>query len=181
MQEKFKIYNRHSIRIKEYDYSTEGMYFITICTHNRKCILSKIIFQHIKNNVGTGPVSAQIKLTHEGNIIEKAYLDLEKEFINIKVHDYVIMPNHLHGIIQINQWADTGPAPTLSDIICSFKTRTTGQIIKQIKRGICKPFNKRFWQRNYYEHVIRNENELYEIQKYIQYNPLNWEKDKYNC
>ena len=62
-------------------------------------------------------MSAQIKLTHEGNIIEKAYLDLEKEFINIKVHDYVIMPNHLHGIIHINQWADTGPAPTLF-LIC---------------------------------------------------------------
>ena len=121
--------NRKHPRLKLYNYSQSGMYFITICTHNRKCILSKIIFQHIKNNVG----------------------------------------------------ADTGPAPTLSDIICSFKTRTTGQIIKQIKRGICKPFNKRFWQRNYYEHVIRNENELYEIQKYIQYNPLNWEKDKYNC
>lgn len=177
MEENKDLKKRKSIRLKEYDYSQEGMYFITICTQNRECTLSEII----EDCVGAGPVSARTELTNIGHMIEKIYLNLEKEFKNIKTHDYVIMPNHMHCIIEIYKWADTGPAPTISDIICSFKTRTTGKILKGIKDKKYKPFDKRFWQRNYYEHIIRNEKELYKIKEYIQYNPLNWEKDKYNC
>ena len=88
------------------------------------------------------------------------------------------MPNHIHGIIEIKR-ADTGPAPTIGDIICSFKTRTTGYIIKEIKAGKMEIFEKRFWQRNYYEHVIRNEKEYWKIYEYIENNPLNWNKDEY--
>ena len=165
-----KKYKRHSIRIKGYDYSKEGLYFITVCTQNRKEILS---------SVGAGPVSAQkIKLTYTGKIIEDVYINLEKEFRNVKLHNYIIMPNHIHGIIEIKM-ADTGPAPTIGDIICSFKTRTTGYIIKEIKKGKIEAFEKRLWQRNYYEHVIRNEKEYWQIYKYIENNPLNWNKDEY--
>ena len=71
----------------------------------------------------------------------------------------------------------TGPAPTLSEIICSYKTRTTGNILKEIKKGKIEPYNKRFWQRNYYEHIIRNENEYLQIKEYIKSNPRNWETD----
>ena len=177
MKDNPEIHKRKSIRLKEYDYSNTGMYFITICTQNRECILSRIIAE----DVGAGPVSAQIKLTNIGNIIKKSYINLENEYENIKLHDYVIMPNHIHVIIEICDRADTGPAPTIGDIICSYKTRTTGLILKGIKEGKFKPFNKRLWQRNYYEHIIRDEKELYRITQYIQYNPLNWDKDKYNC
>ena len=161
---------RKQIRLKEYDYSKEGYYFITICTQDRSNVLSKII----ANDVGAGPVSAQIKLTNIGKEIENIYLNLEKEFTNIKLCDYVIMPDHMHGIIEICERADTGPAPTIGDIICSFKTRTTGYILKGIKNGKYKPFNKRFWQRNYYEHIIRNEKEYNKIIQYIKYNPTIW-------
>jgi putative transposase len=106
-------------------------------------------------------------------------LNLEKEFSNIKLHEYIIMPNHIHFIIELTEWADTGPAPTIGEIVCSFKTRTTGHAIKEIKKGNLLPFDKRFWQRNYYEHIIRNEKEYYKIVEYIENNPLKWEEDEY--
>ncbi len=173
------IHHRHSIRIKEYDYSKEGAYFITICTQNREKILSKI---NLIGNVGAGLVSAQnIQMTELGKMVCKEYINLEKAFNNIILHDYVIMPNHIHGIIEICKRADTRPAPTLPDIICSYKSRTTLMYIKGVREGIYKPFNKRIWQRNYYEHIIRNEKEYLKIQEYIHNNPLNWKNDEFNC
>ena len=176
---------RKNIRIPEYDYSQEGMYFVTICTQERKKILSEILYN--KNIVGAGLVSArniknelvELKLTEIGRVIEKNYLNIENEFKNIKLHNYVIMPNHIHGIIEIMERADTRPAPTISDIICSFKSRTTNEISIGIREGKYDAYQKRFWQRNYYEHVIRNEKEYLQILEYIQYNPLNWIYDKY--
>ena len=168
---------RKTIRIKDYDYSNEGMYFVTICTQNRECILSEI--------VGAGPVSAQknennliLKLTKLGIMIEQIYLKLEEEYKTIKLHNYIIMPNHIHSIIEICNGADTGSAPTIAEIICSYKTKTTYLSTKGVKAGIYEPFNKRLWQRNYYEHIIRNEKELYKINEYIINNPYNWEKDE---
>ena len=167
-----KMDRRKKLRIEEYDYSKEGYYFITICTQNRRRVLSNI-------NVGAGPVSAQINLTLIGKIIENSYLNLEREFDNVKLHDYVIMPNHMHCIIEICKRADTRPAPTISDIICSLKSRTTMLIINGIKANRIKQFNKRFWQRNYYEHIIRNEKEYLKIKEYIINNPIEWENDEY--
>ena len=171
------INHRHSIRLKEYDYSKIGFYFITICTQNREKILAKIV----ENNVGAVLVSAQIETTKLGKMIENVYIDLQKEFNNIMLHSYIIMPNHIHGIIEICKRADTRPAPTLGDIICSFKSRTTIICNKGVKQGIYQSFDKRIWQRNYYEHVIRNAKEYVKIQEYINNNPLNWEEDKFNC
>ena len=177
-----KIPQRKQLRLKEYDYSQEGYYFITICTQNRKHILSKIIDVSKQNTkpVGADSISAQnVKLTCVGKLIEKIYLNLEKEFPNIKLHDYIIMPNHLHGIIEIYKRAEIDSAPTINKIIQTFKRHTTIEYIKGVKQGIYKPFDKRILQRNYYEHIIRNEKEYLLIKQYIQNNPLNWEKDKY--
>lgn len=89
------------------------------------------------------------------------------------------MPNHIHFILQIIERADTRPAPTVSDIICSFKSRTTNDIIKIVKQGKINCFDTKIWQRNYYEHIIRNEKEYYKIVEYIRNNPLRWEDDTY--
>ena len=124
-------------------------------------------------------MSAQMILSQEGNIIKKIYLNLENEFENIKLHQFVIMPNHIHGIIEITKRADTGPAPTIGDVICSFKTRTTSLISKEVKNGTIEAYDKKIWQRNYYEHIIRNEQELYQIIKYIEDNPEKWNEDNY--
>ncbi len=154
------IHHRHSIRLKEYDYSKNGLYFITICTQNRENILSKI---EKNDNVGAGLVSAQCENTKLGEMVNKEYIGLENNFKNIKLHDYVIMPNHIHGIIEMCMRADTRPAPTIGDIICSFKSKTTVIHIKGVNNGIYKPFDERLWQRNYYEHIIRNEKEYLQI------------------
>lgn len=158
---------RKRIRLKVYDYSKEGFYFITICTKNRKRLLSTII---------EGGDKTLIRLTHIGQLVKDTYTNLEKEFKNIKLHDYVIMPNHIHGIIEL-QRADTRPAPTIGNVICSFKSRTTVQALKNFKFD--KTLNGKLWQRNYYEHIIRNDKEYYLIIEYINNNIFNWNKDKY--
>lgn len=147
---KSELPKRKNVRIQKYDYSKEGMYFVTICTQGRKKILSNIVFENVmykqmgKEIIGE---SVKLNLTNIGNIIEENYLNIENEFKNIKLHDYVIMPNHIHGIIEIMERADTRPAPTISDIICSF--RTTHQISIGIKECKYEPYQRRFWQRNY--------------------------------
>ena len=165
------VHHRHSIRLKDYDYSNGGMYYITICTQNRECILSEI--------VGADSISAQLTLTNVGEMINNVYLNLENQFKNIKLHDYIIMPNHIHGIVEIcaSERADMESAPTANKIIQTFKRYTTIEYIKGVKQGIYKPFNKRIWQRNYYEHIIRNEDELDKIIAYIKCNPFNWAND----
>jgi len=142
-------------------------------------VFGKRYDDNVNNNVGADLVSARIELTDIGKIIEKVCLNLEKEFTNIKLHDYIIMPNHIHCIIEIYKRADTRPASTIGNIISAFKSKTTTNAIKEIKNGKIKSFNKKIWQRNYYEHIIRNETEYLMIKQYITNNPYNWENDKY--
>ena len=118
-------------------------------------------------HVGADPcVRPQIKLTNLGEQIEKSILKINN--INTNVDEYIIMPNHIHMIIQI-----TGGhgGPPLQKIIQCFKSATTNKYFVYNKGNL--------WQRNYYEHVIRNEKEYYLIKQYIKDNPLNWKKDKY--
>lgn len=177
-------HNRQSIRLKGYDYSKDGIYFITICTHNREEILSRII---TNNNVGVGlastlleKISCKIQLTNVGKIIYNEMLKLENKF-DIKIHKYVIMPNHVHMIIELqncdNRWnindnvrADTRPAPTLGAVICAFKSKTALKYLKYNKEN--NIYNQKLWQRNYYEHIIRNKDEYFKICQYIQNNPI---------
>ena len=163
MEEKFP--HRKQLRLKEYDYSQEGYYFITICTQNKKHILGKII-NEIDKSVGANCVRPMMKLSKIGHIINKEINKISKIYDNIFIDEYVIMPNHIHLIIEIED-GRTQFAPTIS------------QIIKQYKGSITKQLNYSIWQKSFYEHVIRNEKEYYLIKQYIQDNPLNWEKDKY--
>lgn len=163
MEEKFP--HRKQLRLKEYDYSQEGYYFITICTQNKKHILGKII-NGIDKPVGANCVRPIMKLSKIGHIINKEINKISKIYDNIFIDEYVIMPNHIHLIIEIED-GRTQFAPTIS------------QIIKQYKGSITKQLNYSIWQKSFYEHVIRNEKEYYLIKQYIQDNPLNWEKDKY--
>ncbi len=121
-------------------------------------------------------------------------LRLNEKYDNIKIDDYVIMPNHIHFILIIdnnlffaNVGADLCVCPNegehtgspLPRIIQWFKTMTTNEYIRNVKNGIAIPFDEKLWQRNYYEHIIRNDKKLYEIRTYIQNNPLKWNLDEY--
>ena len=149
-------------RLKSYDYSGSGAYFVTICTHNRQHILSDI--------VGRGLAPAEIQLSELGQIANSEILNLEKRY-NIKIDKYAIMPNHIHAIIVIkNEMAGASPRPTLSDIICTFKSLTTR------KYHLTCP-QKSIWQKSFHDHIIRSEKDYLEIWEYIDANPQKWEED----
>jgi putative transposase len=168
-------YHRHSIRLPDFDYSTPWWYYVTICTRPKKCW-----FGNIKNG--------QMILNKIGKCVESEWLKTTQIRPNVGLDDYVIMPNHLHGIIIIEfnlgtipEWATGSVAPTKPTI----KPNSLGSIIGQFKSVVTKQIRKMGyhdfkWQRNYYEHVIRNERNLYNIRRYIRNNPLKWEIDKKN-
>ena len=176
---------RQSIRLKNYDYAQSGLYFVTICTQNRECLFGDII-------------DGKMVLNNVGNMIEKWWNIIPERFNMTKLDTFQIMPNHLHGIIVIEsnnvgagfipalpahgKRATTRVAPTitLGDIIGAFKSLTTHEYVVGVKNNGWKPFDKRLWQRNYYEHVIRNEFDLNKIRKYIVNNPSIWDRDRNN-
>ena len=179
--------NRKSIRLKHYDYSRSGLYFITICANH-----GISLFGHINKN--------SMILNDAGKMIKKCYYELEGRFKTLKCHEMVIMPNHFHCIIEIvgvplvgtqnsngitnNQpqikGQPQGIAPTVGDIIGAFKSITTNEYIYGVKHKNWQPFNKKLWQRNYWEHVIRDEESYLKLLEYIKNNPQKWELDSLN-
>jgi len=173
------IHNRRSIRLKGYDYSRPGLYFITICCKDRACLFGDVI-------------DGIMILNNPGHMVNREWLKLPKRFKNIKLHEYIVMPNHFHGILEIvgadlvNAPADEnidkghpqGDAPTVGDMIGAFQSIVTVKYIRGVKSFGWEPFNGKLWQRNYYEHIIRNRQSYWRISNYIKNNPANWEKDK---
>ena len=163
---------RKQIRLKNYDYSKSGLYFVTICTENRSCIFGDII-------VGADPrVRPSMILNEFGTIVDEKINELKK-YKNVDVDIYCVMPNHVHLILIIflKFGSTQGSTPTVGEYIKRLKTLTTYIYIKNIKNNNWLSFEKRLWQRNYYEHIIRNEIELNKIRQYIINNPLFWNQD----
>lgn len=160
------VHRRRSIRVKGYDYSQAGMYFLTICTHERACLFGEV----------TGGI---MHPNDAGCIVQATWNALPEHYAHVMLDVFVIMPNHVHGIVVLNSAERAGlkPAPTtrhgLSEIVRAFKTFSSRCINNcQGTRG------SRIWQRNYWEHIIRNDTELLSIREYIQSNPVQWELDK---
>lgn len=177
--------NRKSMRLKNYDYSSNGYYFVTICTQNREKLFGEIVGATLRG-----------RPNNPDKIIVKWLLESENKFKDIKIDEYIVMPNHIHFIIKrtgdhtgvtgdhIGSTGDhagsTGDhiGSPLRDIIGWFKTMSTNEYIAGVKDGRFMPFKGRLWQRNYYEHIIRNYDDYINIAEYIQNNPLKWEEDK---
>ena len=151
--------NRKNIRLKNYDYQQNGLYFVTICIQNREHLLGEI------SNKGYFIYDA-------GIMVQSVWNNLPKYYKGINVHDFVVMPNHIHGIIELKN-SDLN----LSEIIRRFKTFTTYQYIDGVHHKNWQLFYKKLWQRNYYEHVIRNDESLEKLQQYILNNPMQWQDD----
>jgi len=171
-----EIHNRRSIRLKGYDYSNDGAYFVTVCSYKKELIFS---------SVGAGLASARnyndlIILKPPGKIILNCLNKIPMRFANVEIDEFIIMPNHLHVIIIINNRnrVDARPTPTLGDIICAFKSECVNDYIKYINDNNLIKSGK-LWQRNYYDRVIRNDMELNAYRKYINDNPANWVDDEY--
>lgn len=220
-----EIHHRRSIRLRGYDYSASGFYFITVCVQHKEPLLGEII-------------AGAMTLNDVGRLVTDVWQQLPQRYPNVDLDEYVVMPNHIHGIIVINnadtvvgadpcvcpvpkfktcsekpgghaglgmpgghtgpgmpgghtgpekQGGHTGPerlgghtGPPLPRVIQWFKTMTTNRYIHGVKHRNWAPFPGRFWQRNYYERIIRNETELHNIRQYIRDNPQNWQSDSEN-
>ena len=147
-------------RLPDFDYSTPGAYFITICTKNRKCILWDMVGASIAR-----PHNA--RLSTYGKIVAQAICDIPLHYPAISVDHYVIMPNHFHLLLQINTDANGRPmvAPTISTVVQQLK----GVITKQIGQSI--------WQKLFHDHVVRGEKDYLKIWEYIENNPAKWKED----
>ena len=195
------IHHRKSIRLKNYDYAQAGMYFVTICTQNHVTLFGDIIDNAMAINAA-------------GIMVVDQWQMLGNRFPSIKLHEYVVMPNHFHGIIEIIG-ANPGDCPdgcsncanirgscrgnplwlprcqgqvqdsplrlppTVGDIVGAFKSLSTRGYIHHVKHHNWPPFSGKLWQRNYYEHIIRNEATYLKIADYIQTNPQRWREDIY--
>lgn len=148
-----KLNSRKQIRLKNYNYANVGYYFITICIKNRECILSKITLNNKNEHIST--------LTNEGEIVNKYITEIEKIYTNVILDEYIIMPNHIHMIL----------------IIQSNKNITISKIIQQFKGIITKELGYSTWQKLFYEHIIRDNEEYIKIKQYIKDNVSNWEDD----
>jgi putative transposase len=181
------LHHRRSIRLRGYDYAQPGEYFITLRTHDLGCVLGTI-----RNE--------EMILSEIGTIVKEEWLKTPIIRPNTKVDEFTIMPNHLHGIIVIDeerkgvpqkerihrmgeqQFAHTieptpfrSPSGTVGAIIRGFKSASTNRI-----NELGNTHGKQFWHRNYYEHVIRDEKDLERIREYIRLNPTRWPLDEEN-
>jgi len=172
--------HRRSIRLKGYDYSQPGAYFIAICTQDRACLFGEV-------------VDGEMRLNDAGQMVQDVWDELPAFYPGVQTDAFIVMPNHIHGIIilvgagsracpdEIGQ--PQGVAPTrlsLPDVVHRFKTMTTKRYIDGVKKFGWTPFRRRLWQRNYYEHIIRNDHALQRIREYIWTNPLRWHLDREN-
>ncbi len=180
------LYDRQSIRLRGYDYTQNGLYFVTICTHNRENL-----FGEIKNG--------KMVLNGVGKIVGYWWNTIPEKFPGIELDIHQIMPNHFHGIVIVGARSlrPIQKPPTLGQMIAYFKYESTKQINNYVGVGFSDPsiinssdpikkwqvnhgiFAKIF-QRNFYEHIIRNEKEYFAIKCYIKDNPKNWEHDVEN-
>lgn len=183
MENNFNYPKRKPTRLKSFDYSTNGAYFVTICTHERKNILS--IIDEFSNNAED---QIKPKLTKYGKITEKIISQIPEKYESVSVDSYVIMPNHIHLLLTILKSGrenpspapfnslDNGredPSPTVATVIGWLKFQATKEINKERNSS-----SEKIFQRSFHDHIIRNSEDYYETQKYIQDNPLRWQFDK---
>jgi putative transposase len=242
------IHHRRSIRLKGYDYSSAGLYFITICVQNRKLLFGEILGEEIQfgadlrvcpnNNINPQYFSQTMILNDAGKMVMRWYYELENKFPDIRCHEMVVMPNHFHCIIEntgsnvdivgadlcvcpypvkknepntdehnvsgehadnqyvlgehvdnqyvLGEHADNQyvlgehKGSPLRNVIQWFKTMTTNEYIRGVKNYGWNRFENRLWQRNYWEHIIRDNGSLNRIAEYIINNPRTWNRDNLN-
>jgi REP element-mobilizing transposase RayT len=168
---------RKSTRLKNFDYSSAGAYFVTICVRDRMQILSEIVRTDLTSanktigiavGEGLAPPEITVKLKPCGEIVKEQLQLIETRFPSVTVEDYVIMPDHIHAVIFLHGKAGgASPSPTLDDVICAFKSLTS-RSCKQ-KYGIEKMF-----QRSSAEHIVRDREDYETRRKYIYENPKRW-------
>ena len=177
-------HHRRSIRLRGYDYREAGAYFVTICARDRMSMFGEV-------------VDGRMRLNDQGIMVRTIWEEIPDHYGHVDLDSFVVMPNHIHGIIVLvgatprgrpgggpEPGQAQGPAPTASlslpDVVHRFKTLTTKRYADGVTQHGWPPFPGRLWQRNYYEHIIRDEGELNITRQYIRDSPLKWEQDPDN-
>ena len=170
------VHRRRSIRLQGYDYAQAGAYFVTLCAWNREYLFGDII-------------DGKMVLNNAGQIAKQCWQDIPAHFPKVALDEFVIMPNHVHGILYIvGSSQEVGGEPNVGAKDFSplprprGTSKTLGSIVRGFKIGVTKwmrqhTTTRNVWQRNYWEHIIRNETELDHLREYIQNNPAKWELD----
>ncbi len=183
------IHHRRSVRLKGYDYSLAGVYFITICALNKECLFGRI--------ADDGRGTKFCAPTDAGKIAGQCWREIPTHYPNVLLDEFIVMPNHVHGLIAIENNKSISVSvgvqnfeplqiePPQIEKVNQFQKiipQSIGAIIRGYKIGVTKWMRSntniyQVWQRNYYEHVVRNDRELNSIREYINYNPANWKTD----
>ncbi len=169
-----RFHHRRSVRLPEYDYSSPGSYYVTVCTHDTFHLFGRIL-------------NGQMRRSARGEIAHREWFRFAELRQDVTLDAFIVMPNHVHGIIVIRRGIPpTRDAPTverlgklvagsLPILVRAYKSAVTKRV-NEFANTLASPV----WQRNYYEHVIRDEEELNRIREYIMTNPLRWGSDRYN-
>jgi putative transposase len=184
-------HHRRSMRLRGYDYAQAGAYFVTICTYDRACLLGDI-------------VDGTMRLNDAGQVVQEGWTAIARQYSGIAIDAFVVMPNHIHGIIMIAATGTTGPTgATTTPVGAQFiapnpvphsnttnamnRAPTVGEIVRAYKARVTVTINQRrgtrgvpVWQRNFYDHIIRDDEALDRIRQYIVDNPAQWAHDPEN-
>jgi putative transposase len=164
---------RKALRLADHDYAAPGPYFVTICTQKKECVLASV-------------EGGRVRLTPTGRVAQGAWLALPSRYPSLVLHEFVTMPNHIHGLLAfvgaglappgVSTSAESAARhcgrPTLPDIICAFKSISTRSVNELLRAG-----GKLLWQRGYYEHIVRDAEDMKNVQRYILENPWKWKLD----
>ncbi len=188
------IHHRRSIRLKGYDYSQSGLYFITLCVINKICMFGNV-------------VDGKMQLNDMGQLVEQEWLNtINIRHDDVRLHNYIVMPNHFHAIIEIRGGECDSPQSHSSQSHSSqphslkshsqqtinegninkndspqrmkSPSKTVGAIVRGFKGAVSRQLGYTVWQRNYYEHIIRTDESYRHISNYIENNPTKWQSDK---
>ena len=153
-------HHRQSVRLEGYDYSRVGLYFVTVCCWQKECLFGRV-------------VSDTVELTEAGSLAERFWKEIPVRFPSVVLDEFVIMPNHLHGILQFTM--RDNEKTTLGSVMRAYKSLSAIAINRQLGRS-----ERPVWQRNYHEHLVGDEEALSNIRRYIILNPSRWDKDDEN-
>jgi len=151
---------RKKLRLEKYDYSSNGAYFVTICTHKKVELFGDV----------EQPSEAAYRM-------KEVFEDVLSNYPQMQCPKFVVMPNHFHALIVVDN-QENAPGKTIAELIRAFKSKSTVAYIRMVKEGKAPSFEDKLWQRSYYDHIIRNEQDFLEVWKYIEENPLRWQLKK---
>jgi putative transposase len=165
-------HHRHSLRLQGFDYTQTGAYFVTVCIQDHACLFGDIS-------------DGKMILNDAGFMAEKCWIEIPAHFPHIELDEFVIMPNHVHGILSITTAVGAKKFSSLPSQQMHDPSKTLGSVIRGFKIGVTKWMRQNtpvynVWQRNYYEHVIRDDASLNLIRQYIMDNPARWAEDEEN-